>query len=52
MSAFVFQLGLAIPPMPLLAALLILPSITVVTGLVLSFGVTNHSPLEILRAEG
>jgi hypothetical protein len=36
---------------PLLIALLVVPAITVITGLLISRGVLNHPPLAILRSE-
>jgi putative ABC transport system permease protein len=52
LAKFVFHSA----PLPefnaLLIALLIVPGITVITGLLMSRGALNHPPLAILRAEG
>ncbi len=51
LSAFVFKVTFIPLFAPLLIALLIVPLLTVVTGLAMSVGVLNHPPLEILRTE-
>jgi putative ABC transport system permease protein len=51
LSVFVFKAGFALPPVPLVVALLAVPALTVVTGLLMSRGVLKHPPLAILRAE-
>jgi putative ABC transport system permease protein len=52
LARFVFHTPFAPELVPLLVALIIVPGVTVVTGLLLSRGVLNHPPLAILRAEG
>jgi putative ABC transport system permease protein len=51
LAAFVFKVSFAVAVLPLLIALLGVPAITVVTGLLISRGILNHPPLAILRAE-
>jgi putative ABC transport system permease protein len=51
LSVFVFKVTFVPVLAPLLVALLIVPLLTVVTGLAMSLGVLNHPPLAILRAE-
>ena len=51
LSVFVFEASFALPLAPLFVALLAVPALTVVTGLMMSRGVLNHPPLAILRAE-
>jgi len=51
LSAFVFKASFVLPLAPLFVALLAVPALTVVTGLLMSRGVLNHPPLAILRAE-
>jgi putative ABC transport system permease protein len=51
LSAFVFKISFGVPVLPLLIALLVVPSITVITGLLISRGILNHPPLAILRSE-
>lgn len=51
LSVFVFKASFALPLAPLFVALLAVPALTVVTGLLMSRGVLNHPPLAILRAE-
>lgn len=50
-SVFVFKASFAPTVMPLLVALIAVPTLTVVTGFVMSRGVMNHPPLAILRSE-
>lgn len=51
LSVFVFKAGFALPLAPQLVALVAVPALTVVTGLLMSRGVLNHPPLAILRSE-
>jgi putative ABC transport system permease protein len=51
LAAFVFKMPFGVAVTPLLIALLVVPAITVITGLLVSRGVLNHPPLAILRAE-
>ena len=51
LSVFVFKAGFVLPLAPLFVALIAVPALTVVTGLMMSRGVLNHPPLAILRAE-
>ena len=51
LSALVFKVSFAIAWLPLVIALLGVPAITVITGLLISRGVLNHPPLAILRSE-
>jgi putative ABC transport system permease protein len=51
LAKFVFLTPFALQIAPLPVALLLVPSITVVTGLLMSRGVLNHPPLAILRSE-
>jgi len=51
LSALVFKVAFAIAWIPLLIALLGVPAITVITGLLISRGILNHPPLAILRSE-
>ena len=51
LSVFVFKASFAVPLAPLVIALLAVPALTVVTGLMMSRSVLNHPPLAILRAE-
>jgi len=51
LSVFVFNAGFSLAVTPLAVALLAVPALTVVTGLMMSRGVLNHPPLAILRAE-
>jgi putative ABC transport system permease protein len=51
LSVFMFKAGFALPLAPLFVALLAVPALTVITGLMMSRGVLNHPPLAILRAE-
>jgi len=51
LSVFVFKASFALPLAPLFVALLAVPALTVVTGLLMSRGVLDHPPLAILRAE-
>jgi putative ABC transport system permease protein len=48
---FVFKMTPATPPLLILVAVATAAAVTVVTGLLTSRGVTDHSPLEILRQE-
>jgi len=51
LSALVFKVSFAVAWLPLLIALLGVPAITVITGLLISRGILNHPPLAILRSE-
>ncbi|MDB6018638.1 MAG: transporter permease [Pedosphaera sp.] len=51
LSQFVFHVHFAPSALPLLIALLAVPALTVVTGLLMSRGVLNQPPLAILRSE-
>lgn len=51
LAVFVFKISFAVAVLPLLTALLVVPAITVITGLLISRGILNHPPLAILRAE-
>ena len=51
LSALVFKVSFAVAWMPLIIALLGVPAITVITGLLISRGILNHPPLAILRSE-
>lgn len=51
LATFVFKIPFALSALPLMAALLIVPLVTIVTGLLISRGILNHPPLAILRAE-
>ena len=51
MSAWVFHTSFAPPLWPLLAALAGVPVLTLIVGLLMSRGVTNRPPLEVLRTE-
>src|SRR5882724_4527471 len=52
LAALVFKVSFTVAALPLLIALLGVPAITVITGLLISRGILNHPPLAILRAEG
>ncbi len=52
LSALVFKVAFAVAWIPLAIALLGVPAITVVTGLLISRGILNHPPLAVLRSEG
>jgi len=51
LAALVFKVSFTVAALPLLIALLGVPAITVITGLLISRGILNHPPLAILRAE-
>ena len=51
MARFVFHVPFLPEPLPLLIALLAVPAVTTVTGLLMSRGVLHHPPLAILRSE-
>lgn len=51
LSALVFKVPFAVAWIPLIIALLGVPAITVITGLLISRGILNHPPLAILRSE-
>jgi putative ABC transport system permease protein len=51
LATFVFHTPFAPEAVSCVAALVIVPAITVVTGLLMSRGVLNQPPLAILRAE-
>ena len=48
---FVFEVGFAAPPLPLLAAVAAVTALTLVTGLASSRGICDHPPLAVLRQE-
>jgi putative ABC transport system permease protein len=48
---FVFHMQFALAFLPLLAALVLVPGLTVFTGMMMSRGVLNQPPLAILRGE-
>jgi putative ABC transport system permease protein len=48
---FVFKMTPVAPPLLILGAVATAATVTVVTGLLTSRGVTDHPPLEILRQE-
>jgi putative ABC transport system permease protein len=52
LAALVFKVTFAVAVLPLVIALVVVPAITVITGLLISRGILNHPPLAILRAEG
>jgi putative ABC transport system permease protein len=51
LAHFVFKIEPSSPPLLILGAVAIAATVTVVTGLLTSRGVTDHPPLEILRQE-
>ncbi|MDB6110063.1 MAG: permease [Pedosphaera sp.] len=51
LSRFVFEVHFVPEAVPLLIALVVVPGLTVATGLLMSRGVLNQPPLAILRAE-
>jgi putative ABC transport system permease protein len=51
LSAWVFHTQFAPPLWPLLGALAGVPVLTLIVGLLMSRGVTNRPPLEVLRSE-
>jgi putative ABC transport system permease protein len=51
LAKFVFDTPFAPQAVSLLAALLIVPAVTVITGLLVSRGVLNQPPLAVLRSE-
>jgi putative ABC transport system permease protein len=51
LAALVFKVAFALAWIPLAIALLGVPAITVITGLLISRGILNHPPLAILRSE-
>jgi putative ABC transport system permease protein len=51
LSRFVFEIHFALQAAPLLVALLSVPALTVVTGLLMSRGALNQPPLAVLRSE-
>jgi putative ABC transport system permease protein len=51
LAVFVFQARFGPPLWPVLAALAAVPALTLGTGLVMSRGILNQTPLTILRAE-
>lgn len=52
LAHFAFKIDYAWSPLTMLVALVIVPSMTVVVGLLTSRGVAEQPPLEILRQEG
>jgi putative ABC transport system permease protein len=51
LAKFVFKIEPSSPPLLVIGAVVIAATVTVVTGLLTSRGVTDHPPLEILRQE-
>lgn len=51
LAHFVFKIAPVLPVGPVVVALLAVPLLTLLTGLLSGRGVTNHPPLEILRQE-
>ena len=51
LAEFVFKVAPVAPPLLVLGAIVTAATVTVVTGLLTSRGVTDHPPLEILRQE-
>jgi len=51
LARFVFKVAPVLPVGPVVAALLIVPVLTLLTGLLSGRGVTDHPPLQILRQE-
>ncbi len=51
LAVLVFKVKFAVAWLALIAALLGVPAITVITGLLISRGILNHPPLAVLRAE-
>lgn len=51
LAHFVFKIAPVLPVGPVFAALLLVPLITLLTGLLSGRGVTDHPPLQILRQE-
>ena len=51
LAAFVFKISFSLAIPPLLVTLLLVPSVTVFTGLLISRGILNHPPLAALRSE-
>lgn len=51
LARFVFHVSFVLEPVPMLAALLAVPVLTVVTGFLMSRSVMNQPPLAILRSE-
>jgi len=51
LARFVFKIAPVLPMGPVVAALLIVPVLTLLTGLLSGRGVTDHPPLQILRQE-
>jgi len=51
LAQFVFKVGFAFQAGPVVVALLVVPGITVVTGLLMSRGVLNQPPLAVLRGD-
>ena len=51
LAALVFKVTFVVAWLALAAALVTVPAITVVTGLLISRGILNHPPLAVLRAE-
>jgi putative ABC transport system permease protein len=52
LAQFVFEVKFSLAALPLVAAVAIVSTLTVVTGLLMSRGILNHPPLAVLRAEG
>lgn len=51
LAHYVFRISLSLHVLPILAALVVVPVLTVVTGLLSSRGVATQPPMEILRQE-
>ncbi len=52
LAQFVFETVGVVSPVTLVVAVITVATITLLTGLLSNRGVTNHPPLEVLRAEG
>jgi len=52
LAQFVFEVKFSLAALPLVAAVAIVSTLTVVTGLLMSRGILNHPPLAVLRTEG
>jgi putative ABC transport system permease protein len=51
LAHYVFRVAWSVDPLPVVLALGVVPSLTVLTGLLSSRGVATHPPMEILRQE-
>jgi putative ABC transport system permease protein len=52
LAVFVFKMTFVIALLPLAVALAVVPTITVITGMLLTRGLLAQPPLAVLRAEG